>query len=105
MVDDAAVVAEARPEGRAGAAIAACAPADGDPGAMISRGSSQLVDRELWGIERRSSAIWLRRSEVWSGRGYEVLVERLGRGSPAERFPRPAVQRCGDGVERLGAVP
>jgi hypothetical protein len=41
--------------------------------------------------------------EVVSDR--QVLVQDLGRCSPAERFPRRAVQRSGDGSEVVGAVP
>ena len=40
-VGDAAVVAEARPEGRAGAAIAACAPISRGPEHLPSTGCSR----------------------------------------------------------------
>src|SRR5687768_6243895 len=40
-----------------------------------------------------------------SGRHRQVLVERFGGGSPAERLPRTGVQRGGNGGEVICAVP
>ena len=40
-----------------------------------------------------------------SGNHSQVLVQRLGGGSPAECFPGPAIERGGDSGEVLGAVP
>ena len=76
------------PRGRAGAAIAACAPS-------VTRheraGRCQLI---IGGLKAGAG----------SGRRAEVLVQRLGGRSPIERLAGSAVQRGGDRGEVIGAV-